>query len=144
MSKFSQTKADEVIRLVGEEGVSLRKACKTAGVPRKTFSGWLDGRPELQERYQVARDLMLDVLADEIVDLADEADAKVDGRVDAAFVQAQRLKVDARKWVLSKLRPETYGDRLKLDAKAKIEGQVDTCGPLSDWLASLKQGEGTR
>jgi hypothetical protein len=38
-----------------------------------------------------------------------------DGRVDSAAVQHQRLRVDSRKWLLSKIVPKIYGDRVALD-----------------------------
>jgi hypothetical protein len=30
----------------------------------------------------------------------------------SAWVQQKRMQVDARKWVASKLKPKTYGDRI--------------------------------
>jgi hypothetical protein len=52
----------------------------------------------------------LEDLAEELVGLSDE----VANCADNATVQAQRLRIDTRRWVLSKLRPERYGDRLQL------------------------------
>jgi hypothetical protein len=47
--------------------------------------------------------------ADEIVTLADEPVAPNDN----AAVQRARLRVDTRKWLMSKLAPRKYGDRVE-------------------------------
>ena len=39
------------------------------------------------------------------------------GKIDGGWVQLQRLKIDSKKWELSKLHPKKYGDRLELDNK---------------------------
>jgi hypothetical protein len=58
---------------------------------------------------------MLEVLADEVLSLADD----VANAENPVAVAAARLQVDSRKWLLSKLKPKQYGDRLEL------AGQVD-------------------
>ena len=58
--------------------------------------------PEFAEQYARAREVQAETLADEIVSIADE-----DGDP-----QRQRLRVDARKWVASKLKPKRYGDKV--------------------------------
>lgn len=44
------------------------------------------------------------------------------GRIDPAWVQLQRLKIDSKKWELSKLLPKKYGDKIDIDAK--IGGEI--------------------
>jgi hypothetical protein len=61
--------------------------------------------PEFQEGYVRAREIQADILADEIIEIADtEPDPQKD-----------RNLIDARKWLAGKLRPKRYGDHLKLD-----------------------------
>jgi hypothetical protein len=50
-------------------------------------------------------------MADELIEIAD-ADCTVDGKPDNALVQQARLRVDTRKWILSKMLPKRYGDRV--------------------------------
>jgi hypothetical protein len=50
-------------------------------------------------------------MADELVEISD-ADCTVDGKPDNALVQQARLRVDTRKWILSKMLPKRYGDRV--------------------------------
>lgn len=41
----------------------------------------------------------------------DEKGNALEERVNHDHIQRSRLRVDARKWLLSKMRPEKYGDR---------------------------------
>lgn len=116
MSKFTdkekQEKIDAVLALVPD--MSVRLACDGAGVPYSTFSNWVTNA-DLQGRYTAARTLYHEKLAGEILSLADEPIDKDDfGKTDNGLVQQRRTQIDSRKWLLSKLAPKKYGDRLML------------------------------
>lgn len=84
------------------EGESLRAICAADDMPdRTTVRRWLSQNEDFRLQYAHAREEQADFYADEIVDIADEAE-------DA---QIARLRVDARKWKASKLAPKKYGDR---------------------------------
>jgi len=69
--------------------------------------------PEYKEAYEKAVEDRADRLAEEIVELADMVPPDgLEGTAMSAWVNQKRLQVDARKWVASKLKPRTYGDRL--------------------------------
>lgn len=90
-------------RIVGGEG--LVRICRDDSMPSvATVYSWLQTNQEFLDRYIVARNEQADTLADEIIDLAD--DATNEG------VAKARLQVDARKWVAAKLKPKKYGDKL--------------------------------
>ena len=59
--------------------------------------------------YARARALRMERWADEIIELADEPVPPGDN----AAVQRARLRVDTRKWLMSKLAPRKYGDRVE-------------------------------
>lgn len=68
---------------------------------------------DLKARYQQAVEDRADVLAEELIELADTPmPPGLDGSASSAWVQQLRLRVDARKWAASKLKPRAYGDRL--------------------------------
>jgi hypothetical protein len=72
--------------------------------------------PELAQRYRTAQEERADVLADQIVELANEPmPAGLRGADASAWVQRQRLKFDALRWTASKLRPKAWGDHLSVD-----------------------------
>jgi hypothetical protein len=80
-SSFTQEIADEICeRLV--EGESLRKICRDDHTPNvATVCRWLASNEGFREHYAHARALQADTLADEILDIADDAslDTKIVG-----------------------------------------------------------------
>jgi hypothetical protein len=48
------------------------------------------------------------------MDISDKDVGITDGKKDWAAVQKHKLQVDSRKWLLSKLAPKKYGDKLEL------------------------------
>lgn len=102
-SDYSQEIADEICeRLIN--GQSLNSICKRDDMPgATTVYRWIDEKPAFRDKYARARSDQADTLADEILDIADDGDEDV---------QRSKLRVDARKWVASKLKPKKYGDRI--------------------------------
>ena len=94
-------------------GLSCFKACQAVGVPHSTFMDWLDADPELADRYAGAREDLVEKIASEILDIADKDVDIQDGKKDWAAVQKHELQVDTRKWLLSKLAPKRYGDKIE-------------------------------
>ena len=104
-------------------GLSAFKACQAAGVPQSTFSRWVDDDAILAENYARAREDLIERMATEIMEISDQdVGVAVDGKKDWAAVQKHRLQVDTRKWLLSKLAPKKFGD--------KIEVSGDPANPL--------------
>lgn len=73
--------------------------------------------------YARARDMGLDAMADELLDIADEGTNDWMSRNDpdnpgyslnGEHSSRSRLRVDTRKWYLSKLAPKRYGDKTML------------------------------
>lgn len=118
-------------------GESLRSICSAEDMPAiATVYLWLGKHPEFMEQYTRAREDQADTLADEIIDIADDATQdtiKVDGveRPNSEWINRSRLRVDARKWVASKLKPKKYGDKTdhNVAVAGKLEiGWLDTSG----------------
>jgi len=74
-----------------------------------------------------AREAGLAAMADEIIAISDADYTGPDGHADNALVQQARLRVDARRWLLAKLLPKRYGDRVELvgDASAPLITRVE-------------------
>ena len=100
------------------DGESLVSICRDEKMPKKTaVYEWLLRHKEFAEIYARAREDQADSLADEIQAIADElpmeiTDDKGVTRFDSAYVTWQKNRVDARKWIASKLKPKKYSDRL--------------------------------
>lgn len=130
----------EIFRLMSEEGLSIRKITSHFDMPnRDTFNTWIREDKELSDQYARAREMRSDLIFDEILEIADSAnaDAYVDDngvvKIDGEAIQRSRLKIDARKWTLSKMQPKKYGDKSTLE----LEGSKDK--PIN--IISLGQGQ---
>jgi hypothetical protein len=66
-------------------------------------------------------------MAQEVLELSDsEVPETGDGKKDWQAIQKHKLQVDTRKWLLSKLAPKKYGDRLELAGDKENPLQVQT------------------
>ena len=127
---FDQAKADIICQRLAE-GESLRAICRDSGMPKApTVILWVNTNSEFAEQYARAREIGYLRLADEIVDIADEVSFEpvqgLDGetkevRVDSTAVARNRLRVDTRKWMLSKMLPKIYGDKLDLNHSGAVK-----------------------
>lgn len=123
---------DELIDYICGEimiGRSLVKICKEEKTPSlATVFRWLSEKPEFVEKYDKAKEIQADYLAEELIGLAD----------DAIDVQKARLQCDVRKWSASKLRPKKYGDKTETDVRVS---NVDmTPEEKAEWLSKFGEG----
>jgi hypothetical protein len=121
-SKHTKAIAAEVcLRLAG--GESLRRICKDEHTPAiSTIMLWVvEDRCGFSEQYAKACEARLHFHADELLDIADDGrndwmeqisnEGEVIGyKVNGEAVTRSRLRVDTRKWLLSKLLPK-YRDK---------------------------------
>jgi hypothetical protein len=88
--------------------------------------------PEFADQYTRAREEQADTLADEIIQIADEqpevipvVDKRtgelIEHKLDGAFLQWQKNRIEARKWTAMKLKPKKYGDRVGVHG---VEGEL--------------------
>lgn len=119
--------AEEILERLSD-GESLASICDREGMPsRGAVNHWvltdLDG---FASRYARAREAGLMTLADDILVISDDGrndtyrDTDGNDRVNQDVVQRSRLRVDSRKWILSKLLPKQYGDRLNLEHSGEV------------------------
>lgn len=92
------------------------------GVPSVvTIFNWFDLYPHFLKQYTRAKQIQADYMADEIIDIADNDNLDIgfndEGKpfVNHEHINRSRLRVDARKWVASKLKPKVYGDKPPVD-----------------------------
>ena len=105
------------------EGQSLRTVCKEKGMPDKaTVFVWLANHKEFNDQYAKAKEESTDAHLEMMQDLGDDAIAlsqAVGEKRAGAVVQAVRLKADNLKWIMSKLKPKKYGDKLDVTTKGE-------------------------
>ncbi|HBZ95459.1 MAG TPA: hypothetical protein DEO91_17710 [Pseudomonas sp.] len=132
------------------EGMSLRKACALPGMPDvSTVIRWLadEERAEFCAQYARAREAQADVLAEEILSIADEEctmilaskhgshDDDGEGHTEVVFdstaVARNRLRVDARKWLASKMAPKKYGDKITAEHTGANGGAIQVASTVT-------------
>lgn len=108
---------------------SIRDACRRADVKPSPFLLWVDKDEARKLQFARAREAMVDNYAASTEDIFDEQPERItiDQKIDPAWVQFKRAKVEYRKWHLSKLAPKVYGDKLELagDASAPLVTRVE-------------------
>jgi len=124
---YSPELADRVCELM-VEGRSLRQICGMSGMPsRRSVFNWLEKNEEFRQKYEIARLMQVECWTHEIIEIADDTsgDFVINERgervVDHENINRARLKIDARKWLMSKLHPQRYGDRVTADVTVRRE-----------------------
>jgi hypothetical protein len=124
-SSYTVEKGDEICRRMAS-GQSLREVCRADDMPSlPTVLRWAESFPSFREQYVRAREALLEHWAEEIVEISDDGSNDWQTRQDAEgnetkvldheHIQRSRLRVDTRKWLLSKLAPRKYGEKLSAE-----------------------------
>ena len=112
---FTQKLSDIICEWIAL-GQSLKKLCRQKKMPNNsTVMRWLANEEyaEFRDQYARARAAQADSMVDDMLDIADE---KVDH---SEQVQRNRLRIDTRKWLASKMKPKKYGDKVDLEIGGK-------------------------
>jgi hypothetical protein len=80
-----------------------------------TIRKWIFENKEFSDKYELAKQEQADFISDEILEIADHTEEDHTAFIGSNVVQRDRLRIDARKWIASKLKPKKYGDRLDLN-----------------------------
>lgn len=91
-----------------------------------TVYNWLHNNEGFLKKYTRAKEESADTLADQLLEIADDASLDPNDK---------RVRIDARKWIASKMKPKKYGDKTALvgdtdDGSIKIhiiKGDDDLC-----------------
>jgi len=122
-SIFTQELADEICTRLAN-GESLRAICNSERddfIPSiGTVLRWVTEQPQFREQYVKAREIQAETHADDIVSIADGS-----GADDSIKTARDRLRVDARKWVASKLLSKKYGDKVEVEHSGSVQTATD-------------------
>lgn len=130
-SKEQKTKIFDAIISEIENGASLRTALKNSNnFSSHTFNDWIIEDEEKGKQYARAKDNRIELKFESIErDYMEEPQRDaVTGKIDPGWVQLQRLKIDAKKWELSKLKPKEYSDRIQQEISGELTTNVISLG----------------
>lgn len=146
-SSFTNEIADTICRRLSE-GESLRSICATEGMPdRETVRRWRAADDGFDRQIMQARVAQAENMADELIDIADDGTNDYVERVrddgvthvvfDGEHYQRSRLRVDVRKWYLSKVLPKIYGDKLGVE----LSGDEALLAAMEQARERVRQGK---
>lgn len=137
-------KAIEIIFIQMSHGNSVRQILKDNQelLPsRKLFYEWIAKDKTLSDHYAKVMELRSDDIFDEILEIADDTThdsifTETGEKVNSEWISRSRLRVDARKWILSKMNPKKYGDKTDITTNGK-----EITGKYSDWTPEQIRAE---
>ncbi len=113
-------------------GESTRTILKSEDMPASSaFYRWLteEDKKDFKEQYEKACNARAELMFEELLEIADDGtndwmkknnkDGSTFTVIDSEHIQRSRLRVDTRKWYLSKVLPKKYGDKLDLSTLGK-------------------------
>lgn len=110
-------------------GRSMRSICQDDGMPAmSSVFKWLREHKEFSEQYVKAKQESADAMAEDLLHIADTPlmgevkTIKPDGSVEVRqeeMLGHRRLQVDARKWLMAKMKPKVYGEKVDLTTNGK-------------------------
>jgi hypothetical protein len=82
--------------------------------------------PAFADLYARAREIGMETMADDVLTISDDDtnDLLPDGSPNSANVQRSRLMVDSRKFLMAKLAPKVYGDKVSHEHSGTVEHAV--------------------
>jgi hypothetical protein len=87
-----------------------------------TIFKWINDIPEFSDKYAHAKEAQADYFAEELLDIADDGSndwmTKRFGETEVEIpnpevLQRSKLRVDTRKWLMSKFKPKRFGDKVQ-------------------------------
>lgn len=127
-STYTQAAADLLCDRIATSRKSIRAICaEEDGLPSPdTVRRWMLANEPFQAQYARAKSLQMEMLEDEILEISDESShdtiMREDGgeQPDSEWIARSKLRVDTRKWLMSKLSPKKYGDKLDLNQSGTL------------------------
>lgn len=123
---FTREVADNILDGLAE-GMTLREVCRQEGMPpESTVRLWvMDDRDGFAAQYARAREIGYQAMADELLEISDDGRndwVERDGEAvyNGDHVARSRLRVDTRKWLLSKALPKVYGDKVGVEHSGAV------------------------
>jgi hypothetical protein len=132
-SDYTPELADQICDLISQ-GNSLRQIEDMEGMPGKsTIFRWLGKHAEFRDQYARACEVRTEAHADEILAIADDGSndwmQKNHGESivwveNGEAIRRSQLRIDSRKWLMSKLAPKKYGDKITQEQTGPNGGPI--------------------
>jgi hypothetical protein len=113
---FNQEIADYIIEKMVEDGQEVAVTCRELGIPKSTVYGWATIKPHFSFALAQGRQALADDAALKIMEIADNTSSET--------AQGDRVRLDALKWISSRLYPNKYSEKSALAITGSDGGPV--------------------
>lgn len=145
-TKYTQEIANEICERIAQ-GEPLRQICRDEHMPGwVAVYDWLHKYADFSERFARARDLGFDAIAEETLDISDDArndwmekqGKDAEGyQLNGEHVQRSKLRVETRLKLLAKWSPKKYGDKQQVELSGHLATSNMTEDEIRAELAAL-------
>jgi hypothetical protein len=125
MAQYSEELFDKICNEIATSDSGLMEICKKHGTTSRSFYRWISENEDLRHKYTCAREEQAEFLADQIIKISNGEGKDDTAFVGKNFIDRDRLKVEARKWIAAKLKPKKYGDKIEQETKLTITNAPD-------------------
>lgn len=146
-STFTQAAADLLCDRIATSRKSITRICtEEPALPNvTTVLRWLAGNESFRIQYARAKELQTEVIEQEMLEIADETGRDTIGgdngpQPNSEWIARSRLRVDTRKWLMSKLAPKKYGEKLEIGGDIGVTHAHLTLDQLRKRMATAKAG----
>jgi Asp-tRNA(Asn)/Glu-tRNA(Gln) amidotransferase C subunit len=124
MASYTREDKDNILNSIFDaitQGQAVRNAIKKENISFSTFYIWLDDDEDKAKQYARATEIRAEAMAEDILEICDAFENDImldqDGKeiTNHNVIQRDRLRVDTRKWLMSKMMPKKYSDRQQID-----------------------------
>lgn len=151
-TRYSKPLAKAICKMLAS-GLSVRAIGRRPRMPAATTILSWGNNPDhpFSEQYARSREIGLLLKAEEIVDISDDGSndwmereakdgTKLGWQVNGEAVARSRLRIDTRKWMLSKMLPKLYGEKTTFEHTGKDGGPISISDEtdkmaLARWIA---------
>lgn len=111
------------------DGGTWNSARRDLRIGNSTITRWLREDEEFREQYARAIDIRADTIFEEILEIADDGSNDWMQRhfgddvrwvENGEAIRRSALRIDARKWMLGKMKPKVYGDKQHLEHSGSV------------------------
>lgn len=106
-----------------------------------TLFSWFVKDKNLLNQYARAMEIRADLVFDEMLEIADNNEKDHTPFTGGNVVQRDKLRVDTRKWMLSKMNPKKYSDKLDLTSKGNSITDTKTVIEFRDYTGKQEEDE---
>lgn len=134
-----------------EIGRSVNEILSQDNMPnRDTFYEWMRNDKDLSDKYARSMDIRADYYFDEMLKVAyttEEGESTIDAPTGITvhksdMIAHRRLKVDTLKWVVSRMNPKKYGDKMDVTSDGNELNSAPSKIVIVNTVPEMKELEG--